>query len=172
MRVLAIIGSPNKNGNSARLLRLVLKKIGTKYDTEELFLKDFDLNPCDGCHYCEKKNECVIEDDMQKIYKKMKKADVLILSTPSYMGGPSSRLRIFMERTWHLRKGHMENKLGSYIITGRRKIGPAALELQEYLLRLKLRVVPGVLGFGFSPGEVLKDKEAIKEVEMLAERLI
>lgn len=171
MKALAIIGSPHKNGNSAGLLRLVLKQIDSKYDSEELFLKGLDLNSCNGCHYCEQKNKCVIKDDMQEIYGKMEKADLIILSTPSYMGGPASRLRIFMERSWYLRKGQMEGKLGTYIITGRRKIGPVVLELQEYLLRLQLKVLPGILGFGFGPGAVLKDKEAVAEVGKLARKL-
>jgi len=172
MKAIGIIGSPHKNGNSARLLKLVFKILKPEYETEEIFLRDYNLNPCNGCHYCEKNGRCVLDDDMQLLYQKAKQADILLLATPSYMGGPTARLRIFMERTWHLRKGQLSGKIGSYIVTGRRKIGPVALELQEYMLRLKLNIVPGVLGYGFSKGEVLKDKEALRDAEALANRLI
>ena len=70
---------------------------------------------------------------MQELYPKLKEADVIILSSPSYMGGVTSRLRAVIERTWYLRKGQLEGKIGTYIVVGRRKIGSAIDETEEYL---------------------------------------
>ncbi len=99
MRAIGVIGSPHRNGNSFLLLLSVMEKIREKFDTEIIFLKDYNIRPCDGCQYCEVPNHCIINDDMQRIYPKLISANVIILSSPTYMGGVTSRLRAFMERT-------------------------------------------------------------------------
>jgi len=172
MKAVGIVGSPRKNGNTAYLLEEVMKSLRKKYETEIIFLKDYDIKPCEGCHYCEKNKRCVIEDDMQELYLKLKEADVVILCSPSYMGGVTSRLRAFMERTWPLRKGQLEGKIGTYIVVGRRKIGSTIEEIEEYLSRLKMTKIPGVLGYAFEKGEILKDEEALKEAQKLGERIL
>jgi len=86
-------------------------------------------------------------------------------------GGVTSRLRAVMERTWHLRKGQLEGKIGTYIVVERRKIGSAIDEIEEYLTRLKMTKIPGVLGYAFEKGDILKDEEALKEVK-LGERIL
>jgi len=88
------------------------------------------------------------------------------------MGGVTSRLRAFMERTWPLRKGQLEGKIGTYIVVGRRKIGSTISEMREYLSRLKMTIIPGVLGYAFEKGDILKDEEALKEARRLGERIL
>jgi len=172
MKVVGVVGSPRKNGNTAYLLEEVMKILREKCETEIIFLKDYDIKPCEGCRCCEENEGCIIEDDMQELYPKLKKADVIILSSPSYMGGVTSRLRAFMERTWPLRKGQLEGKIGTYIVVGRRKIGLAVNEMEEYLSRLKMTKIPGVLGYAFEKGGILKDEEALKEAQKLGERIL
>lgn len=172
MRAIGIIGSPHKNGNSAYLLEIVLKVLEEEFEIEKIFLKDLEIRACEGCYLCEKSGECVIEDDMQKIYPKLEKADVIILSTPSHMGGVASRLRTFMERTWPLRKGRLEGKIGSYVVVGRRRLGAAISEIEEYFSRLGLIKIPGVIGYAFKEGEIEKDKEAIDNAKKLGERIL
>jgi len=89
---------------------------------EGLIHVEINIKPCEGCHYCEENKRCIIEDDVQELYPKLKKADVTILSSPSYVGGVTSRLRAVMERTWHLRKGQLGGKIGTYIVVGRKKL--------------------------------------------------
>lgn len=172
MKVMGIIGSPHRNGNTAYLLKHTFKVIGESHQTEIIFLKDYNLKPCEGCHRCNRDGICIIEDGMQELYKKLQKADAIILASPSYMGGVTSRLKIFMERCWHLRKGKLEGKIGSYIIAGRRKIGLAPGEIMECLARLKLIILPGVLGYGFGKGSIKEDTEALQEAKRLGQAVI
>jgi len=53
MKAVGVVGSPRKNGNTAYLLEEVMKFLREKYETEIIFLKDYDIKPCEGCHYCE-----------------------------------------------------------------------------------------------------------------------
>lgn len=172
MKVIGIAGSPNKNGNSVYLLKEVLKILESVFDTELIFLKNYVIKPCNGCQSCDKNGKCVIEDDMQKLYPKIKDSQVIILASPSYMGGVTSRLRIFMERTWHLRKGQLDGKIGSFIVVGRRKLGAIVYEIEEYLSRLGLTKLPGVIGFALKKDDILKDKEAIKDAKRLGKQII
>lgn len=108
---------------------------------------------------------------MQELYPKLKEADVIILASPVYMGGVTSRLRAFMERTWPLRKGQMANKIGTSIVVGRKKIESTVNEMNEYLDRLKVIKVPGCSGYAFHKGDILKNKKAIKEAQKLGKQL-
>ena len=166
--VLGISGSARKQGNSATLLRRVLKGLSGDFRTELVFLADIEIRACAGCHYCETKGTCCIEDGMAALYPKLLETDAILLASPAYMGGIASRMQAFMERTWLLRKGQLAGKVGSYIVTGRRRIGMATGVMEEYFTRLGVTKLPGVLGVAFESGEVEQDREAVAQAERLA----
>lgn len=167
--VLGIAGSARKRGNSAALLRRVLDGLSQDFRTEFVFLADLKIEPCDGCHRCETAAACWIEDDMVGMYAKLRKADAILLASPAYMGGIASRMQAFMERTWPLRKGQLAGKVGGYIVVGRRRIGMAGGVMEEYLTRLRLTKLPGLLGYAFECGQISQDAEALAGAGRLAE---
>jgi multimeric flavodoxin WrbA len=169
MRILGIASSARKQGNSAILLAEAVNHLRSDFETEIVFLSDHRIEPCDGCHYCEAHGSCRTNDDMRELSAKLPRADAILLASPSYMGGVASRLRAFMERTWPLRKGQMAGKIGSYIVTGRRRIGMVSAAMAEYFTRLGMIAVPGVLGYAFEPGEIVQDEEAMSQTRRLAE---
>ena len=174
MKALGIIGSPRKDGNTAYLLNKTLGVLEEgDVETETIFLKDYKINPCEDCSdYCEKHNKCKIEDGMQELFVKLRKTNVIILASPTYMGGVTSRMRAFMERTWPLRKGQLKNKIGTSIVVGRREIGTTAMEMSEYFDRLKIIKIPGILGYSFKKDDILEDQEAIRSSERLGNQLL
>ena len=59
MKVLAIMGSPRKKGNTYKVSRMVeesMKKLG-KVEFEYVFLKDLNIKTCLGCQVCFNKGE-------------------------------------------------------------------------------------------------------------------
>jgi len=48
--------------------------------TELIHLVDFNLNPCNGCRTCYETKNCAIEDDVEKIFKKVAEADGIIVA--------------------------------------------------------------------------------------------
>ncbi|TFG17868.1 MAG: flavodoxin family protein [Promethearchaeota archaeon] len=171
-KVIGIIASPRKNGNTAYLTERLLNNLKDCFETEKIFLKDYEIKPCEECYHCAEIDECSIKDDMSDFYKKLREADVIILASPIFMGGVTSRMKAFMERTWHLRKGQLKDKIGSYIIVGRRDIGSGVNEIEEYLSRLKMNKLAGVLGFGLHERTVAHDEEALKNIERLSTQII
>lgn len=98
--VLGINGSARKTGNTATLLKKVLsfiKKEGAK--TEILHLIDKDIKPCISCLAEEKcAYPCQIKDDMEGIFQKIKKADCIILGSPTYWYSLSGLMKNFLDR--------------------------------------------------------------------------
>jgi len=100
MKVLGIFGSPRRGGNTELLLEEALKGAEAGgADVERLFLVDFTIIPCKECHGCDQTGECVILDDMQKIYPKLLEADVIILASPIFFYGVTAWAKALIDRS-------------------------------------------------------------------------
>jgi len=84
MKVLGISGSMRKDGNTATLVKEILKHCeGHGIQTEFVSLAGKKIHPCLGCEKCKEKKWCVIEnDDWGEIIKKVLDADVLLFPLP------------------------------------------------------------------------------------------
>lgn len=169
--VLGIVGSPREDGNTTFLTRLVLEQLQASQQTALVYLKDYDLHPCRECYACVEAGTCAITDGMQALYAKVHAARALVIASPVFMGGVTALTRTFMERTWHLRKGQLAGKLGSFVVVGRRDLGVAIPAMEAYLSRLQVTRLPGVFGFGIKVGEVAGDAEALARARKLGQRL-
>lgn len=117
MKVLGVSGSPIKNSNTNRALKLALESTGL--ETELIKLKDYTVEPCQACLGCVKTNKCVIEDDDIKLAEKAKEADALIIAGFTPYSTLDARTKAFIERLYPLRHthGYMTGKPGGSIIT-------------------------------------------------------
>ena len=98
-RVLGVIGSPRKKGNTHILVEKILEGAKDKgAAVNSLFLKDLNINECDGCHTCWKGKECSKKDDMNNIYLKIIESDIIIFGTPVYWYGPTALMKAFIDR--------------------------------------------------------------------------
>ena len=98
-KVLALVGSPRKNGNSDLLTASFLQGIGEKgVEGEALHLNRLKISPCQACDGCARDGICVIPDDMQDIYRKVHSSSGLLLVSPIYFGSLSAQSKIFMDR--------------------------------------------------------------------------
>lgn len=106
MKILTIIGSPRKKGNTyqaARQLEEEMKKKGN-YKFEYLFLKDANLEPCTGCFNCVPNGIefCPLKDDREIIQEKMLEADGLVIGSPVYVMTVSALLKNYIDRLAYL----------------------------------------------------------------------
>jgi multimeric flavodoxin WrbA len=70
MRILGIVGSPRKNGNTEILGKEALKVAAEAgWQTDLFLMSDKVVAPCDACGACRSTGACVIKDDMQELYK-------------------------------------------------------------------------------------------------------
>lgn len=177
MYVLGISGSPRKEGNTAILVKEVLKHIKGK--KKFISLAGLNINPCDSCDRCWKENiECVIDDDIKWIIREMKKADVIILGSPCYFGAVSAQLKMLIDRTVSIHETNiLKNKIGAAVVTqdvyGSGRGGELVRQMLEHFFIPEMIFAGGIIGEGGAKmGNVQKDKRAMKEAKELAERIM
>ncbi len=100
MKILALIGSPRKGGNTDILVDQILQGGKTiEHTSKKLYLYDYEISPCIDCRRCKKDDYvCTVNDGMQEIYPKMQEADLIIFGTPLYWYGPSGKMKLLMDR--------------------------------------------------------------------------
>jgi multimeric flavodoxin WrbA len=99
MYVLGINGSPRIGGNTDILLDRVLEAASTKgAQTEKVILNQLKFSACQECANMRDDGTCIIEDDMQPLYKKIEQADVVILASPIFFGSLSAQTKMMIDR--------------------------------------------------------------------------
>lgn len=99
MKVLGLVGSPRREGNTHLLVSGVLDGAREKgAETKLVLLGELEIGECDGCHSCWKGRKCVREDDMCALYGDISASDVLVLGTPVYWYAPSALMKVFIDR--------------------------------------------------------------------------
>jgi len=124
MKVLGILGSPRKGGNTELLLEEALKGAGAEgAEVESLRLTDYNIIPCKECLACFKDGNCIILDDMAKIYPKLLEADVIILASPIFFYGVTAWAKGFIDRCQALWARKYQLKDPSFGKEGRKRKG-------------------------------------------------
>lgn len=124
MKVLGILGSPRKGGNTELLLEEALKGAEAEgAGVERLRLTDYNIIPCKECLACFKDGNCIILDDMAKIYPKLLEADIIILASPIFFYGVTAWAKGFIDRCQALWARKYQLKDPSYGKEGRKRKG-------------------------------------------------
>ncbi len=103
-RILGIIGSPRRGGNTEILVDEVLigaEEAGARI--EKVFLSELDIRPCRACEACKKAGKCVQRDDMPALLELMQHSQVWVLGTPVYFWGPTAQFKAFIDRFYGAR---------------------------------------------------------------------
>jgi multimeric flavodoxin WrbA len=180
MKVLGILGSPRRGGNTELLLEEALKgaeKEGAK--VERLYLSDLTITPCKECHGCDETGNCIILDDMEKIYPRLLEADVVILASPIFFYGVTAwaktlidRSQAFWSRKYLLKDPSLgkegKKRKGFFISVGATK-GPkvfdgAILTAKYFFDVLNAEYAGDLLFRGVeAKGDILKHPEALQQ---------
>jgi multimeric flavodoxin WrbA len=181
MRVLGIVGSPRKNGNTEILMNEILKTTREAGCETEIFLmSEKEVAPCDACGSCFQVGSCVIQDDMQELYAMMQRADVIVFGSPVYFGSVSAQCKAIMDRMFALlRDRSLKDKVaGTLVVT--RRVGALQTRslLQAFCIAQGMMVAGGAIGYGREPGDVLTgvgggiDMSAMEEARLLATNVV
>jgi NAD(P)H-dependent FMN reductase len=125
-KIVVVYGSPRKKGNTGLLLdrfiqgvKIPSSKTGADIVVKKIVVCDLDISPCRGCRNCSRTGECIVEDDMQGIYKELVEADFLAVASPVFFTTVSGYLKALIDRCqrfWSLKYEHKKK-----IITKKRK---------------------------------------------------
>jgi len=104
-RVLILAASPRKNGNSTILALKAAEGVQAEGGEPDVIrIGNLKIAPCNACDLCIIKPEagCVIKDDMQPLYQKIKDAQGIIFATPVYWFNISAQMKLVIDRAYAL----------------------------------------------------------------------
>lgn len=166
MNILGISGTPRKNGNSEILLRYALYPFVEQcWDIRHFRLSEMTIQPCRGCEEeCKGQGNCVIDDDMYKIYEAFNWCNAIIVSSPTYSRNVCSQLLAVFDRHYAVYTlCPLVGKVGGAIAVGRGTGGGHAIALNAiytWFLSCGVICVPdelnGVTAVASEPGDIIK----------------
>ena len=134
MKVLALLGSPRKNGNTGLLLDEYIKGIketGKSAEITKIYLNDKSIHGCNACDACRNITigQCVIKDDMQQVYAAFNNADIIIASSPVYFYTVTSDMKKLIDRCQAVWAS--KYKTGASLVSKKHRIGYAVCTAGE-----------------------------------------
>jgi len=182
MRVLGIVGSPRRNGNTHSMVLKALE--GAKAEgalTDILFLADMKIRECDGCHACWKGHSCSKNDDMLDIYQKIAAADAIVFGTPVYWFGPTALMKCLLDRFVYFNcptnrikvKGKKALLLVPFEDTDLGTAGPLVDMFQKSINYLEMELDRVILAPGLEKkGEVINDMVLMSSLHSAGRSLV
>ena len=183
-KVLVLLGSPRKKGNSTTLAERIIKGAETAGAmVERVYLHGQDIAPCNACYACRKEDVkgCVIKDDMQPIYKKLVESNAWVIASPVYWFTMSAQTKLFMDRCFAL-LGYKKNVFNGKRIAIAMSYADAdpfssgcvnALRaFQDAFTYTGSTIVGMVYGSADKPGEIKSNKRLMTQAEELGKELV
>jgi multimeric flavodoxin WrbA len=175
-RVLGIIASPRRLGNSEILAKAAMEATGADNQLELIRLTDLDIKPCKACYSCLPKDKpCRIEDNLGFLLEKIRQADAVVLAAPCYSLGPNSTIKALQDRFLSIENKHEQYggktciTITTYGVSGWTGYTEAALNLTAKLFGWQLVDCESFLGA--NPASVLEDPANLKRVQQMGRAL-
>jgi multimeric flavodoxin WrbA len=179
--VLVFKGSPREKGNSSLLADRAVDGMRDTGAVAEIFaLHRLDIRPCDACDICQETGVCVLKDDMQPLYAKLRDARAVLIASPIYWFTMSAQTKLFIDR-WYAFQGSQDNmlmgkKFGVILTYG--DTDPytsgainAIRTFQDTFHYLKAEMVGMVYGTANNEGDVLDHPELMEQAYKLGYKL-
>jgi multimeric flavodoxin WrbA len=180
-KILGIIGSPRKKGNTDILVSKILEGAKTQgAEIESIYLGDLDIQECDGCHVCWKRKPCCKHDDMNPLYSKIIDSDVIIFGSPVYWYGPTALMKSVIDRFVYFNCPENRKKINgkqAIIAVPFEEDNPETAALlvtffEKCFDYLQLELVAKIIVGGVTrKGDILKKKDRIGEAYTLGKTL-
>ncbi|WFN34031.1 flavodoxin family protein [Methanogenium sp. S4BF] len=170
MKVVAFNGSPRRDGNTVRLLRMVCETLEEEgIETEIVQVGGKSVHGCTACMKCaeNKDRRCVLTgDSMNEWMEKMFAADGIIIGSPTYFADLTPETKALIDRAGFVSSANgnlLSRKAGAAVVAVRRAGAIHVYDSINHLFGISGMVTVGSsywnLGIGLTPGEVDKDLE-------------
>lgn len=182
MKVVAINGSPRKNGNTTIIIRKVFEELEKEgIETELIHLGGNPVRGCMACGACgrNKDKQCIIKDDMiNECIEKMSKADGIILGSPVYFTDVTTEMKALIDRAGMVSKANndlLKHKVGGAVVAVRRGGATHAFDTMNHFLHYMQMYLVGAsywnMAYGREIGKVEGDEEGIQNMRVLGENM-
>lgn len=183
-KVLVLLGSPRKKGNSATLAEQIRKGAESQgAEVETVFLHTQNIAPCQSCYACQKPESegCAIDDGMQPVYPKLIDSSAWVIATPVYWFTMSAQMKLFMDRCFAL-PAYSKNAFKGKRIAVAMSYGDtdpfssgcvnALRTFQDAFRYVGAKIVGMVYGSALDAGEIKSNTELMKSAEELGQKLV
>lgn len=179
-KVLAVNGSPRRDGNTSILIRYILQELeNERIETETIQLGGRTIHGCTACMKCfgNRDRKCVIGDDIvNTCIEKMSSADGIILGSPVYFLDLTSGMKALIDRTGFVSfaNGHLfSGKVGNAAVAVRRAGASRTADSLLHFFLAHDMIVPGlpVIGIGRDIGDVERDEEGIANARRVGQNI-
>jgi multimeric flavodoxin WrbA len=175
-KILGIIGSPRKLGNSEIVIKEISANLTEPHELKLIRLTDFNILPCRGCYQCLfGKGDCVLNDDFERVLQAIVDADALIVAAPAYFLGPNSSLKRLLDRGLafyaHIEKNWDKPAVGVGIAGIEGKEGYTLLGVESFLKLIGAEIKQCIMVYGALPGEIFYNEKNREKAAELAESL-
>ena len=167
--IIILVGSMRKNGNTARLVQSFADGAVQNNNVEIVYVADYNVNPCIGCNSCfvREGNKCFQDDDMVKIYEKLRNADIVVIASPVYFYGISAQLKAIVDRLHTPMRNTFHIKKLGLLLVGAAQLpnlfDPILMQYQMVLDFFKLESIGTVLVRGVNDIGDIDGNSALKE---------
>jgi multimeric flavodoxin WrbA len=183
-KVLIVAASARPRSNSTTLALKAAEGVkNAGAEAEIIQIGNMDIKPCTACDACRNSpdKKCIIEDDMQSLYGKIRESQGIIFATPVYWFNMSAQMKLFIDRTYAV---HEED---TYALTGKDVAviltyedkdvyvsgGVNALRcFQDIFKYVHANHVGAVYGTANKQGEVQSNEKLLKEAYKLGLKVV
>lgn len=183
-KVLVLLGSPRKNGNSALLAEKIAQGAQSQgAEVKTVFLHGLELEPCKSCYACQVPGSkgCSIDDEMQKLFPDMLAADAWVIASPVYWFTMSAQTKIWMDRCFAF-PAYAEDPFSGKRIAIAMSYGGedpfdsgcvnALRTFQDAYAYVGSKIVGFVYGSAMKAGDIKKNKAVLEAAEELGKKLV
>jgi multimeric flavodoxin WrbA len=181
-KVLILLGSPRKNGNSTLLAeRIAAGAASAGAQVESLFINGMNIKPCQGCWKCQSSDSkgCVIKDDMQQVFPKLIDANAWVIATPVHWFNMSTQTKLWMDRCFALSrygKNPFKKKIGIAVTYGDTDpFNSGAINalrcFQDAFTYAGATITGMVYGSATNPGDINSNTSVLAAAEELGKKL-
>ena len=127
MRVIALQGSPRRDGHTALLLESFLSPFCTAHAVKRVDVCYQHILPCWSCYACQNSGLCVRDDDMRQLYTHLAEDDVVVIASPIYFYGVTAQLKAVVDRCqpfWTHPNRRKTSRVGVLLLTAGAPDGP------------------------------------------------
>lgn len=189
MKIVAVLGSPRLNGNSAAIAERFLEAAGKLgAETRSFALNKLAYKGCQACMACKRASEvCIVKDDLGEVLQAVREADVVVMASPIYYGDVTGQLKLFIDRTYcFLTPDYRTNENRSRLAPGKKLVfvqtqgfeDPAGFadvfpRYEQMFTFVGFHEAHLLRACGLSkPGEVSEREEVLRQAEALAAKLV
>ncbi|MDY6857609.1 MAG: flavodoxin family protein [Thermodesulfobacteriota bacterium] len=109
MKIVVLLGSPRKKGNTAMVLSMFEDKVKEEHEVEIIRISKYNVGGCLGCYKCQEDRDeprCIQNDDAPIIFEKLIQADAIIYATPLYCWSFTAQIKPLIDRHFCLVTGY------------------------------------------------------------------